>query len=308
MAVTAGTIPTLETDKRDKPVSPLQLSLRRFRRNRLAMFGLVVVFIFAFVALAADFIAPFGPRAQTIQQEAPPLTPASDDSEFPGRIHLLGTDTLGRDTLTLLMFGARISLTVGIVTEVIALAIGLPLGLLAGFYGGLADFIVMRFGEVMNSFPDLLFLIMLSAVFGVRSVFVVFLVLGLVGWVTLSRVVRAQVLQVKEMDFVTGARSIGARTPGIMFRHVMPNILGPIIVLVTLGIPGAILTEATLTFLGVGIDPSTTTWGTMATVGQTTILSKPLQVIFPSLAITVLALAMTFVGDGVRDAFDPKSK
>jgi ABC-type dipeptide/oligopeptide/nickel transport system permease subunit len=308
MATTAGTIATLQQDQRDKAVSPNQLALRRFRKNRLAMGGLILVLFFAFIALFADFISPFGPRDQSTLQEAPPMTAAAADSPDAGRIHILGTDSLGRDTLTLLMFGARISLTVGLFTEAIALAIGLPLGLLAGFYGGVADFIVMRFGEVMNSFPDLLFLIMLSAVFGVRSVFVVFFVLGLVGWVTLSRVIRAQVLQVKQMDFVTGARSIGARTPGIMLRHVLPNILGPIIVLVTLGIPGAILTEATLTFLGVGIDPSTVTWGTMATVGQATILSKPLQVILPSVAITILALAMTFVGDGMRDAFDPKSK
>jgi oligopeptide transport system permease protein len=292
---------------KDKPLSPNQLALRRFRRNKLSLFGLIIVGIFVFIFFTADFIAPFNPTKQSTLQEARPgAQTVIEGARFP--IHILGTDVLGRDILSRILYGTRVSLSVGLITEALVLLIGVPLGLLAGYYGGIADFIVMRFGEIMNSFPDLLFLIILTNVFASRSVWIIFLVLGLTGWVVMSRVVRGQVLQVKQMDYVTGARSIGARTGGIMLRHIFPNILGPIIVLVTLAIPGAILTEATLSFLGVGVEPGTITWGTMVVTGQAIMQSKPEQVLIPSMAIAILALAMTFIGDGVRDAFDPKSK
>lgn len=292
---------------KDKPLSPNQLALRRFRRNKLAMLGLLIVGIFTFVFFTADFIAPFDPTKQSTLQEGPPGALTQIEGAR-SSIHLLGTDSLGRDLLSRIMFGTRVSLSVGIVSELVIILIGVPLGLLAGYYGGLFDFIVMRFGEIMNSFPDLLFIIILTNVLGGRSVWIIFIVLGLTSWVTMSRVVRGQVLQVKQMDYVTGARSIGARTGGIMARHIFPNVLGPIIVLVTLGIPGAILAEATLSFLGVGVEPGTITWGTMVTTAQVVIQSKPLQVLIPAAAIAILALGMTFIGDGVRDAFDPKSK
>jgi len=290
---------------KEKPLSPNQLSLRRFRRNKLSLLGVFIVAIFTIVFFTADFISPFDPGKQSTLQEAPPgAQTVIEGARFP--IHILGTDVLGRDTLSRIMYGTRVSLSVGVVSEAVILLIGLPLGLLAGYYGGMFDFVVMRFGEIMNSFPDLLFIIILTNVLGGRSVWIIFIVLGLTSWVTMSRVVRGQVLQVKQMDYVTGARSIGARTGGIMVRHVFPNVLGPIIVLVTLGIPGAILAEATLSFLGVGVEPGTITWGSMVTTGQAIIQSKPEQVMIPAIAIAILALGMTFIGDGVRDAFDPK--
>lgn len=306
MAV-ATSLPTLE--KRERVMTPNQLAWRRFRRNKLAMVGLGMVLAFAFIFFFADFIMPMDPSYQNLEDKIylAPMSVATA-GQYKGQTYILGTDDLGRDVLSRLMIGTRVSLSVGFVSQFVVLLIGLPLGLLAGYYGGVADFIVMRFGEVMNSFPDLLFLIILVSIFEQRSVWLIFIVLGLTSWVTMSRVVRGQVLQIKQMDYVTGARSVGVRTGGIMGKHILPNVLSPIIVLVTLGLPGAILAEATLSFLGIGVEPGTITWGTMVTNGQGILQSKPYVALVPALTIAVLALAFTFIGDGVRDAFDPKGK
>ncbi len=309
MAVSIPSLSASEPIARQDFVSttPNQLAWRRFRRNRLALIGCVIIGFWVFIFLAADVISPFTPNEQSESMDKP-IGYRIEEGPKAGKLHLLGTDNLGRDTLTRLMHGIRVSLSVGFVAEAVIISIGVPLGLLAGYYGGRIDQLIMRFGEVMNSFPDLLLLIILTSVLAQRSVFVVFIALGLTSWVTMSRLVRGQVLQVKQMDYVTGARSIGAKSAGMMRRHILPNILGPIIVLVTLGIPGAILYEATLTFLGVGVDPSTVTWGTMIVTAQQGIFSHPEQVLIPALALATLTLGMTFIGDGVRDAFDPKSK
>jgi oligopeptide transport system permease protein len=223
------------------------------------------------------------------------------------RTSILGTDDLGRDLLTRIYYGARISLAVGIVAEGVSLLIGLPIGLMAGFFGGWIDNLMMRFTDIMYAFPDLLFVILITTVLG-RSMWVIFIGFGLVGWVTLARLVRGQVLQVKQMDFVLGARSIGVRSGGLMLRHIMPNVAGSIIVLLTLGIPGIIVFESTLTFLGLGIDPATPTWGSLLTRAQEVIYSTPTEVLFPALAIAILTLAVTFIGDGVSDMLDPRRR
>src|SRR5579859_5388952 len=165
----------------------------------------------------------------------------------------------------------------------------------------------MRITDVMYAFPDLLFVILIVTVLG-RSVWVIFISLGLTGWVTLARLVRGQVFQVKQMDYVLGARSIGVRSLGLMARHIFPNILGPVIVILTLGIPGYIIAESTLTYLGVGIDPSTPTWGSMLTRAQEAINFQPMAVLFPALAVAILTLSFTFIGDGVSDMVDPRRK
>ena len=284
--------------------TPSQLAMRRFRRNRLAVAGLILVVFFALVALTAGFIAPFNPNYQSAETQN--AQPGTFNQEI-GKVNIFGSDDLGRDVLTRLMYGSRVSLAVGIVSEAVILLFGVPIGLAAGFFGGVVDNALMRFTDIMYAFPDLLFVIIIVQVFG-RSLFVIFIALGITNWVTMARLVRGQVLQIKQMDYVLSARSIGARSLALMARHILPNILGPIIVLVTLGIPGAIIAEATLTYLGLGVDPSTPTWGTMVNAAFPAIHSQPIQVLIPAVAIGVLTLAFTFVGDGVRDAFDPRSK
>jgi ABC-type dipeptide/oligopeptide/nickel transport system permease subunit len=286
--------------------------MRRFRRNRLALLGCVIVGFWAIIFFGADIIAPFDPKWQgtdAVNSDVNlPAGAIAHKAPYTGRVHLLGTDSLGRDILSRIMYGSRVSMSVGFVAQGIILLVGLPLGLMAGYFGGIFDQIVMRFGEIIGSFPDLLFLIMLSSIFQQRSIWIVFLVLGATGWVTMARMVRGQVLQIKQLDYVTGARSIGARSGRLMFNHILPNIIGPVIVLVTLGLPGAIISEATLTFLGVGVDPTFVTWGTMMFDARASMQYTPLTVLYIALALSSLVLGMTFIGDGVRDAFDPKTK
>ncbi len=284
--------------------TPMQLALERFRRNKLAVVSIVIVLFMVTMALTAGIFAPFAPNYQSADtQDAPPgfVDPVMH------KTNLLGSDNLGRDILTRLMYGSRVSLAVGFVAESIVLLIGVPLGLIAGFFGGLVDNLIMRFTDIMYAFPDLLFVIIIISAFG-RSLWVIFIALGLVSWVGMARLVRGQVMQVKQMDYVLSARSIGVRSIGLMGRHVLPNILGPILVVVTLGIPGTIIAEATLTYLGLGVDPSTPSWGTMVAGSFGEIYSSPSQVMIPALAIAIITLTFTFVGDGVSDALDPRRK
>ncbi len=301
----ARNIVSLKETSSEAITTPRQLAIKRYRKNRLAVAGLVVVLFFLGVALLADFISPFDYRYQASDGtiDAPP----GHVDVKTGRVNTLGTDDLGRDILTRLIYGTRVSLMVGVVANLVVVAIGVPLGLIAGFFGGVVDNLIMRFTDIMYAFPDLLLVIIITATFG-RSLWVVFIALGVASWVTMARLVRGQVLQTKQMDYVLGARSIGARSMRLMAQHIFPNILGPIMVLVTLGIPAAIIAEATLTFLGLGVEPSTPTWGTMVDAARPGIFSRPGEVLIPALAIAALSLAFTFVGDGVRDGFDPRTK
>ncbi len=289
----------------EKPArTPMQLALDRFRRNRLAVISIVIVTILIAMALTAGVFAPFAPNFQSaVAQDAAPgaVEPTTH------RINVLGSDNLGRDILTRLMYGSRVSLAVGFVANFVVLAIGVPLGLLAGYFGGLLDNLIMRFTDIMYAFPSLLFVIIIITTFG-RSLWVIFIALGLTSWVTMTRLVRGQVLQVKQMDYVTSSRSLGARSLGLIRRHVLPNIMGPILVVITLGIPETIIAEATLTYLGLGVDPSTPSWGTMVSAAVGEIYSSPTQVIIPAFAIAAITLAFTFVGDGVSDALDPRRR
>jgi len=295
--------PTISiTQDLNKSRSLLAMAIRRFTSNRLAILGLSVTLLIIIVALGADILAPYKPTLITNDLNQPA---GFIDANQNG--HILGTDDLGRDQLSRLMYGARISLLVPFVVEAFVLLFGVPLGLIAGYNGGIIDDIIMRITDVMYAFPGLLFVIILINVIG-RSVWGISFALGFASWPTMARLVRGQVLQVKEMDYVLGARSIGAGPLELMFRHIIPNILGPIIVLVTLDFPGDIIAEATLTFLGLGVDPSTPTWGVMVSAGYGNVLSYPVQVIVPALAIAGLTLALSFVGDGMHDAFDPRSE
>ena len=219
----------------------------------------------------------------------------------------IGSAELGRDSFARLLFGSRVSLAVGILVQAIILPIGLAIGLAAGYFGGRIDNLLMRFTDIWYAFPDLLFVLVVVSVFG-PSLLTIFGAIALVNWVGLARLVRGQVLSIKEKEFIEAARSSGSPPLKLILKHLLPNSLGPIIVTLTFGIPNAIFLEAVLSFLGVGIQPPTPTWGQMVFDGYEAIYANPTSVVFPALAIGFTLLAFTFVGDGLRDALDPRMR
>jgi oligopeptide transport system permease protein len=228
---------------------------------------------------------------------------------------VLGTDQLGRDLLSRLLDGARISVSVAFVVQLVILLIGVPIGALAGWFGGRLDNVLMRFTDVIYAFPDLLFIILLSVAFretffgqALDGLLLVFVAIGITSWVTVARLVRGQMLSLKETEFVEAARAIGVTDRRIVTRHLLPNGIGPVIVAVTLGIPGAILAEATLAYIGVGVQPPRASWGSLIAEGQKFIRSEPHLVLFPAIFIALALIGFTFLGDGLRDALDPKLK
>ena len=274
---------------------------QRFRRNPIAVFGLVIVTLMVLVALTAPLLVHFGVIENPLKQDV-----VNSDAGFSLK-HLLGTDSLGRDLLSRVMHGARISLTIGLVVQVIYLAIGGTVGLTAGYAGGRTDNLLMRFVDIWYAFPDLLFILVVVSVLG-PSLLTIFVSIGVIGWVDLARLIRGQVLSLKEKEFVEGARAAGSRPTKIILRHLLPNTLGPIIVSLTFGIPRAILLEATLSFLGVGIPPPTPSWGVMIQDGYQSIFAYPHEVLVPALALAVTMLSFSFIGDGLRDAIDPRMR
>jgi ABC-type dipeptide/oligopeptide/nickel transport system permease subunit len=283
------------TRPREKGTSLTRDALRRLRKNKLAMIGLVVVVALAFVAIFAEALAP---RPYT-------KTNFNRLTEPPSRDYPLGTDLIGRDLLSRMIYGARVSMLVGLGAQVIVVALGVPIGALSGYLGGRVDILLSRFIDVMYAFPRLLFVILVMSMLG-AGLMNIFIAIGLTGWVGIARQTRAQVLSIKEKEFVDGARALGAGFTRVLFRHVLPNALTPIVVAVTFGIPEAIFTEAALSFIGVGINPPTPSWGQMVGEGQQYLRSYWHLCVFPSIAIAVTMLAFTFFGDGVRDALDPK--
>jgi oligopeptide transport system permease protein len=285
---------------------------RRLIRNRLAIVGGVIVLGLLFLLFFGPLVAPHPYDHQYLKElvanDNRPLKPLQGG-------FILGTDDLGRDLLSRLMDGAQISMTVALVVQAVVLLIGLPIGAAAAWYGGIVDSILMRFTDVIYAFPDLLFIILLTVTLrdtaigsAMNGVLLVFVAIGVVGWVGMARLVRGQLLSLKETEFVEAARAIGVRDFRIVTRHLLPNALGPMIVAVTLGIPGAILAEATLAYLGIGAQPPKASWGKLVVDGQQYLRSEPHLVIFPALAIALALLSFTFLGDGLRDALDPKLK
>jgi oligopeptide transport system permease protein len=275
---------------------------QRFRRNRLAVLGGALVIFLVLVAFLSPLLVHLGLIIDPITQEVEHIEAG------PGQFgHLFGTDELGRDTLSRLMYGSRISLSVGILVQGIILPIGLAIGLTAGYFGGRVDNLLMRFTDIWYAFPDLLFVLVLVSVFG-PSLLSIFGAIALVNWVGLARLVRGQVLSIKEKEFIEAARSSGSAPFKLIVKHLLPNSLGPIIVTLTFGIPQAIFLEAALSFLGVGIQPPTPTWGQMVFDGYEAIYANPTSVVFPALAIGFTLLAFSFLGDGLRDALDPRMK
>jgi len=286
-----------------EPVLPVRSSslwrdgLRRLRRNKLAMGGGVVIVLLCLMAIFAELLMPM-PYTKTNFGRL---------NEPPSRDYPLGTDQLGRDMLSRMIYGARVSMLVGLGSQVLIVCIGVPFGALSGYLGGRADLVITRIIDVMYAFPRLLFVILVMSMLG-AGLINIFIAIGLTGWVGIARQTRAQVLAIKEKEFVDGARALGAGFGRLLSRHILPNALTPIVVAVTFGIPEAIFTEAALSFIGVGINPPTPSWGQMVGEGQQYIRSYWHLCVFPSIAIAITMLAFTFFGDGVRDALDPKLK
>ena len=270
-------------------------ALRRLRKNRLAMAGLAVVILLGLLAIFADVLAPYSYTKVNFGRL----------NEAPSRDYPLGTDQIGRDLLSRMIYGARVSMLVGLGAQVIVVLIGVPIGALSGYIGGRTDLLLTRFIDVMYAFPRLLFVILVMSMLG-AGLMNIFIAIGLTGWVGIARQTRAQVLAIKEKEYVDGARALGAGFTRLLARHVLPNALTPIVVAVTFGIPEAIFTEAALSFIGVGINPPTPSWGQMVGEGQQYLRSYWHLCVFPAIAIAVTMLAFTFFGDGVRDALDPK--
>jgi len=288
-------------------------AFHRLAKNRLALAGLAIVGAFALIALFAPLLAPFSPKEQDYSATFAQATlfhgfldPGSERFlDF--HSHVMGTDNLGRDWLSKMMYGARLSMTVGFFAQAVILCIGIPIGLTAGFFGGRTDNLLMRFTDLMYAFPELLFIILLRNVVG-GGIFTLFFIIGLASWMGDARLIRGQILSLREQDFVMAARSLGARDKSIMWRHLFPNALGPLIVAVTFGIPRAIFIEAGLSFIGIGVGPQTTSWGSMVQEGYSAIFAFPHLVMFPAIGIAILMLSFTFLGDGLRDALDPRTR
>jgi oligopeptide transport system permease protein len=284
----------------------------RLRKNRLAMIGLVIVIVLLLLAILGPIFAPYPYQAQDLKA----VVANGNRPVHPGDAHhILGTDQIGRDLLSRLMDGARISMSVALVVQVVVLLIGVPIGAIAGWFGGRIDNFLMRFTDVMYAFPDLLFIILLSVAFretpfgrAMDGLLVVFVAIGLTIWVTVARLVRGQLLALKETEFVEAARAIGVSDRRIVTKHLLPNGIGPVIVAVTLGIPAAILAESTLAYIGIGVKAPRASWGSLIADGQRLIRSDPHLVLFPGIFIAVALISFTFLGDGLRDALDPKLK
>ncbi len=266
----------------------------RLRSNRMAMAGAAIVLVMFGLALLASLLGGDPGRIDIAHRLEPPSW------AFP-----LGTDDLGRDVLTRILFGARISLLVGFVAVGIATAIGIVLGALAGYYGRWVDNLIMRFVDIMLCFPTF-FLILAVVAFLEPSIWNIMIIIGLTGWMGVARLVRAEFLSLRERDFVLAARTAGARDGRIIFRHILPNALSPILVSATLGVAGAILTESALSFLGIGVQPPTPSWGNMLIAGKQTLGTAWWLSAFPGLAILVTVLGYNLLGEGIRDALDPR--
>ena len=266
-----------------------------YKLNLTARIGLGVLLLFAIVAPLAPFVSPHDPNEQNLSRRL----------EGPSIQNLLGRDEFGRDILSRIIFGSRVSLSVGILVVSISLAVGVSVGIVVGYVGGWFDELVMRLVDVVLAFPGILLAIALMAVLG-QSLVNVVLALCITGWAPFARLARGEALSMRERQFVVAARALGASLPRVVMRHILPNIISPILVKATLGMAGVIVAEAALSFLGLGVRPPTPSWGAMLNAGRAFILVTPHLVIFPGIAIMLVVLSLNFVGDGLRDLLDPR--
>jgi peptide/nickel transport system permease protein len=274
-----------------------RLFWKRFRKNHLAIIGGFIVAVLFAVALLAPFISPYDPGQINIKKVL----------QEPSSEYLFGTDALGRDVLSRMIWGSRISLMVGFVAVGIASLIGVFLGALAGYYGRWVDNLIMRFVDIMLCFPTF-FLILAVVAFLEPSIWNIMIIIGVTGWMGVARLVRAEFLSLKERDFTIAEKALGAKDLRIIFRHILPNALAPVLVSATLGVAGAILTESALSFLGIGVQPPTPSWGNILTAGKDNIEIAWWLSLYPGLAILITVLGYNLLGEGIRDAIDPRLK
>ena len=271
-------------------------ALRKLLKNRAAMFGVLILVSLIILAILAPVISPYPYDYQNLELGA----------SAPSSAHLLGTDTLGRDLLSRLLYGSRVSLMVGFVATAVALVIGVTWGIVSGYYGGKVDAVMMRIVDILYGLPFIIFIILLMVVFG-RNIWLLFGAIGAVEWLTMARIVRAQVIGLKNQEFVQAAQVMGVSNFSMFRRHILPNILGPIAVYATLTIPQVMLLEAFLSFLGLGIQPPMSSWGTLIRYGVESMEEHYWLLIYPGLTFTITLFALNFFGDGLRDALDPKT-
>lgn len=318
---------------RPKSQSLWREAFGRLVRNRAAVTGGIIIILLMLTAALADVIAPFSYEKQSlVHANAVPtwitkVFPSMKPYATPGEQYLFGADAVGRDLFSRIVYGTRVSLAVAFIGPIISLFIGVIYGSISGFFGGRVDNIMMRIVDVLYAFPGLLFIILLMAFFrstlaqpepGTFAYYLgqldakfggllfIMIGIGLTGWETQARMTRGQVLSVREKEYIEAARTIGATNGRIMFRHILPNILGPLIVLETLSIPGYIYTEAFLSFIGLGVNPPTPSWGSMISDGSRALRAYPNQALFPALALAITMFAFNFLGDGLRDALEPR--
>lgn len=271
-------------------------ALSRLLKNKAAVSGAVILVILITLAILAPFIAPYPYAYQDLDLGASP----------PSSLHWLGTDVLGRDLLSRILYGARISLLVGFIATTVALIIGVSWGIIAGYFGGKIDSVMMRIVDVLYGLPFIIFIILLMVIFG-RNLWLLFLAIGAIEWLTMARIVRAQVLTLKNQEFVLAAQAMGVSNLAMFKRHLLPNILGPIAVYATLTIPQVMLLESFLSFLGLGIQPPMSSWGTLIKDGVESMEEYSWLLIYPGLTFTITLFSLNFFGDGLRDALDPKT-
>ncbi len=270
---------------------------RRFRRNRLAMVGLGFIVLLVLVAIFAPLVAPYGITERT----------SGSARQGPSLDHLFGTDNIGRDVFSRVVYGARVSLRIGILATAISLVIGVLLGAIAGFFGGISGTLIMRITDVFLSIPYIVLAVAIATVLG-RSENSIIIIIGVIGWTSITRIVRASFLSLKRLEYVEAATALGFSRLRVMFRHILPNALQPIIIIGTIAIGGVILTEAALSFVGVGPQDPTPAWGKMVFEAKSSLTNAPHMLFFPAGAIFLTVLSFVFVGDGLRDALDPKLK
>ncbi len=281
----------------DKIESLWLIVWKRFKKNKLAVFGAIILVILSLSAIFAPLIAPYSLEEMDFMSM----------DQGPSKAHWLGTDSLGRDIFSRLLFAGRISLTVGLVAEGISLAIGVILGAISGFYGGKVDTLIMRLVDIFSCIPFLLLAITVVAVVG-PSIYNLMVVIGIIGWTGTARLVRGEFLKLRNMEFIEGAKALGASDARLIFLHMLPNSFAPILVTATLGVGSTIMFEAALSYLGLGVQPPTPSWGNMIQSANDIIIfqDKPYMWLPPGIAILLAVLSINFLGDGLRDALDPR--
>ena len=280
----------------DQGRSPWQDAWYRLKQNKLAIISLNFLIALLIIAILTPWLAPYGYETQNLALGA----------SSPSSSHWLGTDIHGRDLMTRLMYGSRISLMVGFAATAVSLFIGVLWGTVAGYVGGVTDTIMMRIVDILYALPFMIFIILLMVVFG-RSLLLLFLAIGLIEWLTMARIVRTQVMNIRNQEFVSAAIVTGLSHWQIISRHIIPNIIGPVIVYITLTIPSVMLLEAFLSFLGLGIQPPQSSWGVLISGGVETMEEYPWLLLFPGLTLSATLFALNFLGDGLRDALDPRA-